>query len=466
MEAGRRSRRKSDSDAKKKTAQRRDSAEDGSAEERRQHRRTATVQRTGTSAKDGIRRRGTEPAVPPLQKIPALGRNSGRNHYLCFRLAKKFGDKLRRFNPFTRPATLEELPKPLPANPDQRLVKVYVEGYEDVAFWRGIFDHFQNPYLRFEISVPNRADLPKGKKVLMGMIPRSSEELILCVDSDFDFLFADRTEQSREVNAARYMFHTYAYATENYLCYAPSLHNVCVKATKNDTRIFDFERFMADYSRTIYRLFLWYAYSAKLSDEHVFTLVDFKSAVRIGYLDLENNGEKTLAWLQKNVAKREEMLRRQATRKMIDPMLEFEQQLKSRGLTPENAYLFMHGHTLMDNVVMVLLETVCEKLRQMTADHCLEKGGRGAEKRNEQLHQYPAIDPGRTARQRELHQMSALQAAPARHREIHCPHDLEHEAQRRNPRRLDMDHPSQHAAGIGRANDTRAAFAMKAALVS
>ena len=42
------------------------------------------------------------------------------------------------------------------------------------------------------------------------------------------------------------MFHTYAYATENYLCYAPSLHNVCVRATKNDTRIFDFERFMDD----------------------------------------------------------------------------------------------------------------------------------------------------------------------------------------------------------------------------
>ena len=112
-------------------------------------------------------------------------------------MAKKFREKLRKLNPFTRPATLEELPKPLPANPDQRLVRVYVEGYEDVAFWRGIFDHFQNPYMRFEISVPNRADLPKGKKVLMGMIPRSSDELILCVDSDFDFLSADRTEQSR-----------------------------------------------------------------------------------------------------------------------------------------------------------------------------------------------------------------------------------------------------------------------------
>ena len=103
-------------------------------------------------------------------------------------MAKKFREKLRKFNPFTRPMTLDELPKPLPANPDQRLVKVYVEGYEDVAFWRGIFDHFQNPYLRFEISVPDRGDLPKGKKVLMGMIPRSSEELLLCVDSDFDNL--------------------------------------------------------------------------------------------------------------------------------------------------------------------------------------------------------------------------------------------------------------------------------------
>ena len=261
-------------------------------------------------------------------------------------MAKKFREKLRKLNPFTRPATLEELPKPLPANPDQRLVRVYVEGYEDVAFWRGIFDHFQNPYMRFEISVPNRADLPKGKKVLMGMIPRSSDELILCVDSDFDFLFADRTEQSREVNNARYMFHTYAYATENFLCYAPSLHNICVKATKNDTRIFDFVRFMHEYSCTIYPLFLWYAYSAQLSSENVFPL-------------------------------------RRRNPKMIEPMKEFEEQLKGRGLTPENAYLFMHGHTLMDNVVMILLNSVCEKLRAMSIAKITASKKQGVALKNE-----------------------------------------------------------------------------------
>ena len=268
------------------------------------------------------------------------------------------------------------------ANGDYRLGKGFVEGYDDVAFWCGIFDDYETDRLKFEISVPPRQDLAKGKRVLLDMIPESSPDLLLCVDSDFDYLFDGHTEQSRLVNESPYLFHTYAYATENFLCYAPSLHNVCVKATKNDTRIFDFVHFMHEYSCTIYPLFLWYAYSAQLATENVFPLIDFKSAVRIGYLDLENNGEKTLAWLQKNVAKREEMLRRRNP-KMIDPMLEFEQQLKSRGLTPENAYLFMHGHTLMDNVVMILLNSVCEKLRQMSIAKITASKKQGVALKNE-----------------------------------------------------------------------------------
>lgn len=278
---------------------------------------------------------------------------------------EKITDKLRRINPFARKND-GPLPRPLPGDPSLRVVKVFVEGYEDVAFWRGVFDCFANPYLYFEISVPTRKDLPKGKKVLMSMIPESSERMLLCVDSDFDFLFNGATEQSRLIRDSRYMFHTYTYATENYLCYAPSLHNVCVKATKNDTRIFDFERFMADYSRTIYRLFLWYAYSAKLSDEHVFTLVDFKSSVRLNYLDLEDNGARTIAWLQRNVARREQTLASKHPKQAAE-LDDFAAQLGRLGVTPETTYLYMHGHTLMDNVVMVLLETVCEKLRQMTA---------------------------------------------------------------------------------------------------
>ena len=260
----------------------------------------------------------------------------------------------------------ERLPDILPPEDDRHLVHVYVEGYEDVAFWRGIFDHFRNPYLRFEISVPNRDDLPKGKKVLMSMIGSTDPERVrLCVDSDFDYLFDGATEQSREILEAENMFHTYTYATENYLCYAPSLHNVCVKATKNDARIFDFVRFMASYSRIIYPLFLWYVHSAQMASEHIFTLAEFRASVRLNYVDIRHNGEGTLAWLERNVVRRCEALERDNPA-VIEDVSALAKALAKRGVEAENCYLFMHGHTLMDNVMMPLLSAVCDKLRQLS----------------------------------------------------------------------------------------------------
>lgn len=275
-----------------------------------------------------------------------------------------------------------EISTPQSFDDGRRSVQVFVEGYEDVAFWRGIFDHFDNPYMRFEISVPNREDLPKGKKVLMSMLEHSSESLLLCVDSDFDYLFGDKTPQSRLICESPYMFHTYTYATENYLCYAPSLHNVCVKATKNDCHIFDFESFMAEYSRTIYPLFVWYAYSARLSSENVFPLVDFKNAVRLGYLEIENNGRDTLAWLARNVKRRLQRLEQEHPH-MVHGVEDFEHELLLRGVTPDTTYLYMHGHTLMDNVVMIILSTVCDRLRQMSVHKINSSKKQGLSLKNE-----------------------------------------------------------------------------------
>ena len=258
------------------------------------------------------------------------------------------------------------LPDILPPEDDRYLVHVFVEGYEDVAFWRGIFDHFKNPYLRFEISVPNRDDLPKAKQVLMSMVGKTeAESMLLCVDSDFDYLFDGATEQSAKLLGAENMFHTYTYATENYLCYAPSLHNVCVKATKNDTRIFDFVRFMAEYSKIIYPLFLWYLYSALHHTERLFTLAEFRASVRMGYVDIRCNGEYTLAWLQRNVERRLEALKHDNP-EIMDDVERIAQEVEKRGVTAENCYLYMHGHTLMDNVVLPLLTSVCDKLRQLS----------------------------------------------------------------------------------------------------
>ncbi|MBP3356170.1 MAG: DUF4435 domain-containing protein [Rikenellaceae bacterium] len=297
-------------------------------------------------------------------------------------MTRKTKEREYRKTEWTKPDTGTALPLRLPLPRHRQLIRVFVEGYEDVAFWRGIFDDFESGIHTFEISVPPRQDLAKGKKVLLNMLERSSQNLLLCMDSDFDFLFDDTNDQSRLVNRSPYIFHTYAYATENYLCYAPSLHNVCVKATKNDTRIFDFERFMADYSRTIYPLFVRYALSAKRRSENFFPLIDFKSSVKLNYVEVEENGRSTIEWLRRQVERREQSLRshKYVTEREVE---EFRQSLADHGVTPENAYLFMHGHTLMDNVVMIVLNAVCEKLKMMTNNTITNSERKGVTLRNE-----------------------------------------------------------------------------------
>lgn len=263
--------------------------------------------------------------------------------------------------------TPTRLPEPLPLPEGCRLVRVFVEGYEDVAFWRSIFDSYESPTLRFEISVPPRKDLAKGKKVLLSLADECHSGLVMCMDSDFDYLFADQTRDARIINSSPYLLHTYVYSTENFVCYAPSLHNVCVKATKNDVRIFDFESFFANYSRAIYPAFVWYAYSAQIDTPNVFPLQNFKNTVRLGYLDIENNGADTIAWVERQVARRVESLHNNHPE--IGARLgEFEQLLHNRGVTPEQTYLFMHGHTLMDNVVMIVLDAVCSRLKLMASE--------------------------------------------------------------------------------------------------
>ena len=265
---------------------------------------------------------------------------------------------------------------------DYRLVKVYVEGYDDVAFWRGVFDDYETDQLRFEISVPPREDLAKGKRVLLEMIPRSNSEMILCVDSDFDYLFNGYNDQSRLVNESPFLFHTYAYATENFLCYPPSLHRVCARATKNDAMIFDFEAFMASYSQIIYPVFLWYVYSARRKSERAFSLTDFRSTVRLNYLDLHNDGEHTLAWLKRQVDKRLLSMEHNNPDWTAD-VQQLGDEIAQFGVTPYNVYLFMQGHTLMDNVVMILLNAVCEKLRDMATQRITAGTKQGIALKNE-----------------------------------------------------------------------------------
>ena len=134
-----------------------------------------------------------------------------------------------------------------PKTARQKIV-VYVESYDDVFFWRTVLDDFEDDSRYFEIMLPSRSTLGKGKKLVLTnkLGPQLGNYMIACVDADYDYLLQGATPTSRLINKNPFVFHTYAYAIENYQCYAATLHRVCVMATLNDRQIVDFESFMQE----------------------------------------------------------------------------------------------------------------------------------------------------------------------------------------------------------------------------
>ena len=245
----------------------------------------------------------------------------------------------------------------------RRKIIAYVESYDDIAFWRVLLSAYEDDTRYFEVMLPSQDSLTKGKKsVLMNRLGnRLGESMIACVDSDYDYLLQGSTHTSRYMLQCPYVLQTYAYAIENFRCYAEGLHEACVAATLNDRRVMDFTAFMQLYSETAYPLFIWSVWYYRKNNLSEFSLSEFCSYVRIDHFHIRHP-EDSLAAMHKRVARKLKDLEHRHPEALgeIDAL---RKELLSLGVTPQNTYLFIQGHHIFDNVVMRLLLPVCNFLR-------------------------------------------------------------------------------------------------------
>ncbi len=243
-------------------------------------------------------------------------------------------------------------------------IVAYVESYDDVFFWSHLLRSLETDKYYFEVVLPSRTSLCKGKKIALSnkLGERLGTAMIACVDADYDFLLQGTTELSKEVCENPYVFHTYAYAIENFQCYAPALENVCVMSTLNDRRVFNFEEFFLKYSEIIWPLFVWNIWSYKYGYYKQFSMLDFYHIIGIEKLNFYHP-EQTLEALRHRVNAKISRLQRQFPqgRKTYKPL---RSQLLELGLTPQTTYLYMRGHDLFDGVAAPILNGVCEALRR------------------------------------------------------------------------------------------------------
>ncbi|MGL5262286.1 MAG: DUF4435 domain-containing protein [Bacteroides sp.] len=247
----------------------------------------------------------------------------------------------------------------------RKRIIAYVESYDDIGFWRTLLEGFENDRYFFQVMLPSAQNLTKGKKmVLKNSISRDNfgDSLIACVDSDYDFLLQDSTPTSRALNTNKYIFHTYAYAIENYFCFAESLHEVCVQATLNDKTIFDFERYLQEFSELTYPLFLWTIWFAKKRDTQAFPMYQFNRLTRV-YAFKVNNPKQSLDRIREKVQRKQKELERNYPEDVM-AVHQLGKSLEPLGLSPQTTYLFIQGHHIFEQVVMKILKPVCAVLRQ------------------------------------------------------------------------------------------------------
>lgn len=249
-----------------------------------------------------------------------------------------------------------------PKSAPQRVL-VYVESDDDIAFWRHILSPFEQNKCSFDIQLPIKNALEKGKIEVLKFADRVGKNLILCVDSDYDYLLQQKTATSTLINSNPYIFQTYAYSIENLLCYAESLANICTQATKNNNQIIDFEELLKFYSKTIYQLFLWSVHFAFIADTTSFTIEKFCATIKI--LNTPLVSEKFMTAFENLKTKVDEKIAALeiSFSNEIAQVEALKQSLQALGVEETNVYLFVQGHTIKDNVVLMFLKSIFEHLK-------------------------------------------------------------------------------------------------------
>ena len=245
-------------------------------------------------------------------------------------------------------------------------ILVYVESYEDISFWYGILKNYESPKIKFDIQLPSHDSLTKGKhEVLQRFKNNVGSYLILCVDSDYDYLLQDKTEQSSLINQNKFIFQTYAYSVENLRCFSPSLYHVSVQASHKTHDKIDFEELLKRYSTVTYPLFIWSVFLKTIDDTTTMDITTFCSHIRVQETIKieENKGENYFQAVAQRVITQINYLEI-AFPQHLEAFEILKNELGNLGVNPENTYLFIQGHAVEDNFVLMFMNPLHLNLKK------------------------------------------------------------------------------------------------------
>lgn len=249
----------------------------------------------------------------------------------------------------------------LTGNPNR--VVVEIEDSIDKGFWEDILKeqcpskefHF-NPY-HTVLNDGDTGNRVKGKTRILEMASQMNDWHIGCVDSDYDWILSDYCVNGKAINGNKYLLQTYAYSFENLVCLSSTLNDFCLETTEESTDV-DFNDYVQKVSAIIYPLLIWSAYLYSKGN-HDFTPTAWHNIL----ISTLKDAEASLSLIEEKVKAKLDELSEIHVSEISEKDNLKESLSKTKGITEENAYLFVRGHELSDHLVNSILKPIMDGLR-------------------------------------------------------------------------------------------------------
>ncbi len=213
---------------------------------------------------------------------------------------------------------------------------IHLEDDEDKRFWLTELQNVKSGEYHFITqSKNNEGNESKGCEQCLKYRNYTNRQFFICIDSDLRLL---RGEEG--LIPEKYIAQTYAYSWENHSCEAAHLEDR-FRAKVPDSE-FSFVYFLKELSQIVYKplLYLVYYQTPELNQQWNVTKFNKCIPAQLKRMELVNNG---LLYLQK-------------VRQLFEvelASLSLPDNYAIDGLTPENAYLRIHGHRLYDLILNI-----------------------------------------------------------------------------------------------------------------
>lgn len=272
-------------------------------------------------------------------------------------------------------------------------LRVFVEDEEDVPFWYAIFSLCN---VKTTVNPASITSQKRGKEILLRYAHNNQlgKNLVIAVDSDYDYLLGDSLKKSKLINENPYIFQTYVYSIENFKSLAEIQHQIILESTLVDNEFFDYSNYVETYSELIYELFLYSFFyhrenlrsaenhktayeeqEKQLSAEElkkwqtenkvtaIFTVEEFCKIIELNKFEFAN-WEKNFEKIKAQIDKKLESLQNIEEQELK----KIKQDLEAKKVTPKTIYLFAKGHKIYDNVIGLCVKEIHKitKSRKLT----------------------------------------------------------------------------------------------------